>query len=171
MDPSYNLQDVVRCEICEKPVQLLYCETCSIGLCKECVGYHLFNEPIPHRVVVFKSKNSNNPKCTKHTNYQSESYCEQCDLPVCKICALKCRKRRHKAVDILVKIKTKKEIIRRDLKELEYDIFPKYKEVSSNTSDRKFNLGSHAHALIAEINKVGEDWHKKIKSKLSYNHQ
>lgn len=130
MDSSHNLQDVVRCEMCEKPVQLLYCETSSINLCKDCVGNHLFNEPIPHRVVSFKNKNSNNPKCTKHTNYQSESYCEQCDLPVCKICALKCRKRRHKTSDILAIIKTKSEIIRRDLKELEYDIFPKYKSVN-----------------------------------------
>lgn len=130
MDPSHNLQDVVRCEMCEKPVQLLYCETFSINPCKDCVGNHLFNEPIQHRVVSFKNKNSNNPKCTKHTNYQSESYCEQCDLPVCKICALKCRKRRHKTSDILAIIKTKREIIRRDLKELEYDIFPKYKSVN-----------------------------------------
>lgn len=34
------------------------------------------------------------------------------DLPVCKICALKCRKRRHKTSDILAIIKTKREIIR-----------------------------------------------------------
>lgn len=162
MDPSYNLQDVVRCEIFENPVQLLYCEICSINLCKECVGDHLFNKPIPHRVVPFKNKNSNNPKCTKHTNYQSESNCEQCDLPVFKVCALKCRKRRHKTVDILGTIKIKKEIIRRDLKELEYDIFPKYKEVSSDISDRKSNLERNANALTADINKLGEDWHRKI---------
>lgn len=41
-------------------------------------------------------------------------------------------------------------------------IFFQNTKVSTNSSDRKSNLETHAHALIADINKLGEDWHRKI---------
>lgn len=41
-------------------------------------------------------------------------------------------------------------------------IFFQNTKVSTNISDRKSNLETHADALIADINKQGEDWHRKI---------
>lgn len=152
MDPLYNLQDVVRCEKCDEPEPLLYCKTCDINLCKACVGDHHLDETITHIVVLFKKRTCNYPKCTNHTNSQSVSHCEQCDLPVCTTCVINCRKRGHKTGDILDKIKSKKEIILRDLKELEKDILPKFVEVSSNISDQKTDLQNNYHALTADIN-------------------
>lgn len=160
MDPLYSLQDVVRCKMCDTPDPLLYCKTCDINLCKACVGDHHLDVAITHIVVLFKNRKCNYPKCAKHTNSQSESHCEECDLPVCTKCALNCKKKRgHKTVDILHKIKSKKEIIFRDLKELKIDILPKFEEVSSNISDQKTDLENNYHALTADINKLGADWH------------
>lgn len=34
VDPNYNLQEVVRCHICETPGPSLHCEVCYVCLCE-----------------------------------------------------------------------------------------------------------------------------------------
>ena len=44
MKPQCIDQDVIRCTLCEDAVAPMYCESCYIDLCKDCVKTHLFDE-------------------------------------------------------------------------------------------------------------------------------
>lgn len=85
MDQQYNLQDVLRCNLCEIPVPVLYCDFCNTPLCNICVEKHLLDESNEHKIVLFNKRtfNQNLPKCTKHTIKQCELYCKNCNTPIC----------------------------------------------------------------------------------------
>lgn len=38
----HNLQDVIRCHLCDTPVPFLYCDSYHINLCKVCAANHLW---------------------------------------------------------------------------------------------------------------------------------
>lgn len=52
MEPK-NLQDMVRCNICETPNPALHCEMCNNHLCKDCEKNHLSERRTEHKVVPF----------------------------------------------------------------------------------------------------------------------
>nr|XP_022296742.1 uncharacterized protein LOC111106379 [Crassostrea virginica] len=53
-DPTYSLQDVIRCDLCETPVPPKHCAICHIHLCETCVWKHLSEETKAHYIVPFK---------------------------------------------------------------------------------------------------------------------
>lgn len=113
MDPHRSGQDVLRCDLCEDPGPSMYCDVCHSNLCKACVGEHLSDESIEHRVVPFRKRGST-LICTKHSTNICELYCEKCDDPICSLCVSSGDHEQHKKIDIFKHFENKKAEIKED---------------------------------------------------------
>lgn len=158
MDSRNSAQDVMRCDLCETHVPPLYCDVCSINLCKACTGEHILKESKLHTVVPIKLRQSTPilPKCP------CELHCERCDIPICVICITSKKHAAHDVVDILTFIEKKNKALLADLEELGKIIYPKYQEIASSFSVQKDDLNRNSEKLISAINKQGEEWHREI---------
>ena len=160
MDPRYSAQDVVRCALCRDAVAPLYCNVCHTHLCGDCVEKHFSDKSKVHTVVPLEQFMStlNYPKCPTHPSKQCELHCEQCDIPICSSCISSGKHIGHVFADF----KSKTEVIRKDLEELEISIFPKYKELTAIIKKQKTDLCKHFQNLTEELNKQGEALHREI---------
>nr|XP_019918221.2 uncharacterized protein LOC109617221 [Crassostrea gigas] len=161
MYPRTWAQDVLRCHLCETPGPRMYCDICHIHLCVACVGKHLLDESKEHKVVTFK-KRGFAPECSKHSKRLCELYCEQCDFPICVQCVSSGEHIGHKQVEILKTLQSKKDVLQRDLDELEKLIYPKYQEIVSNIPVQKADLHKNSKKLTTVLDKHGEDLHREI---------
>lgn len=164
MNPVYSLQDLVRCNLCETPVPPLYCDTCHIYICKTCTADHILDESTHHKVVPVQRRKGNSefPLCPKHSTKQCELQCEQCDIPICTYCVSSDDHLGHKAADLMKTYNSKKEIIQKDLKELEISFLERYQDIAYNIPVQKADVYRNSLELTTAINKRGEDWHKEI---------
>nr|XP_022305809.1 uncharacterized protein LOC111112569 [Crassostrea virginica] len=164
MDPRYSAQDVVRCALCRDAVAPLYCNVCHTHLCKDCVEKHFSDKSKVHNVVPLEQFLStlNYPKCPTHPTKQCELQCEQCDIPICISCISSGKHIGHKQLEISADFESKKEVLRRDLQELEKSIFPKYEESAAIIKTQKTDQFKHSQKLTAELNKQGEALQREI---------
>lgn len=166
MDPDCSLQDVIRCDLCDTPLPPLYCETCHNNLCKACAGEHLLDESKFHIVVVIKHRQPipkySYPMCTEHTTKQCELYCEQCDTSVCVQCVFSKRHNEHNVIDISKFMESRNKLLQADLEELGKFIYPMYQEIASSFLAQKTDLRRNTERLMEDLDKRGEDWHRKI---------
>ncbi|XP_052715508.1 uncharacterized protein LOC128188467 [Crassostrea angulata] len=155
MDSRAWLQDVLRCRLCETPGPPLHCDICHIHLCKACVGEHISDPSIEHKVVSFENRGLTTyyPKCPKHST-------KQCELR--SQCISSSEHEQHRKFDILESIEHKKSIIQRDLQELEKTIYPKYQEIASTILMQKADLNKNTQKLTTAIDKHGEALHREI---------
>lgn len=161
MNSDYNLQDVLRCQLCETPVPHMYCDICKLNLCKPCVGEHLSDESTEHKVVPFRKRGST-LCCTEHPTKLCELHCEQCDIPICVQCVSSGEHLGHKQSEILKCKESLNEALQKDLKELEKLFYPKHQEIASNISVQKAAVRENCKLLKTTLDKQGENLHREI---------
>nr|XP_022307850.1 uncharacterized protein LOC111113851 [Crassostrea virginica] len=161
MDPMYSLQDLIRCDLCETPVPPKHCELCHTYLCEACVREHLSDESKDHYIVPFKLRGII-PKCTKHSSKKCTKLCKTCNVPVCPLCIVSSEHKKHKTEGIGKATAKTKELIRKDLKEFDKSIYPKYQEAAINIPVQRAEVYKRSRKLTIALDKQGEDLHANI---------
>nr|XP_022300871.1 E3 ubiquitin-protein ligase TRIM36-like [Crassostrea virginica] len=155
------LQDVIRCDLCETPVPPKHCDICHKHLCEACVRKHLSEQSKDHYIVPFKLRGSI-PKCSYHSTKTCTLFCKECNFSICKICSSFGGHVQHITEDILKAMTEKKELIRKDLQELEKSIYPKYQEAATNIPVQRADVNKHSQKLTTVLDKQGEVLHTEI---------
>lgn len=158
MDPKYNLQDVVRCRICETSVYSMYCVSCLLHLCQTCVNEHLSDQSKKHKVVPYKMRKFPPvcSKCPPHPKYQCKYYCRKCCTPVCYLCATVDVHKNHEIFDIDIIFENMKSVLKSDLKELN-ELFKTYRKMESNVSDLNVFHNRNFQVFNADLERLTED--------------
>ncbi|XP_052683525.1 E3 ubiquitin-protein ligase TRIM71-like [Crassostrea angulata] len=157
-------QYVLRCDLCETPVpptECMYCDICDKYLCSPCVGKHLSDLSKEHKVVTF-GKRGSTTKCQKHSSKICELFCKQCGTPICIKCASSKEHKGHEFIDMVATLENQKEIILRDVQELEKLISPKYQEIAAIIPLQKADLNENSKKLTKAIEKHGKDLRREI---------
>lgn len=164
MDQPHNLQDVIRCQLCDNPNPELYCTVCQINLCKNCAGEHLLDESKIHTVIPIKQQRStpHYPTCPKHSTKQCELHCAKCDIPICIRCISSEEHSEHKAEDIMTTFQIKKETLQSDIQELEKFLIQEYQKMADSIRNQKDLLDKGFQKLLEVISKREDDWHRVI---------
>ena len=157
----YSLQDVIRCDLCETPVPPKHCAICYIHLCEVCVGEHLSDESKDHYIVPFKLRGIT-PKCPKHSTEVCTQLCTTCNIPVCPLCVASSEHEQHKKKDVLTLFETKRELILKDLQDLEKNIYPKYQKAATNIPVQRADVNKRSQNLTTALDKQGEALHTEI---------
>lgn len=128
------------------------------------MGEHLPDESKKHKLVSFDERGSrpNYPKCLTHSTKQCDLHCEQCDILLCLQCISSTEHHGHTTVDILQWFAGKKEVLKRELQELEKSIYPSYKEILSYIPSQISDLKINSLQIIIELIKHKDDWLREI---------
>lgn len=158
MDPLTSAQDVVLCTNCTNSAALLHCDICHLDLCEDCVIQHISDISKDHKVVPITQKGStpDYPICLKHSARRCQLHCVQCDIPICVQCSSSKEHKGHTFVDIKRAFESKKDILERDLQELEKYIRPKYLETVSSILVQKTDMIKHFQKIATALIEHGE---------------
>ncbi|XP_065939557.1 uncharacterized protein [Magallana gigas] len=165
MDPHSSAQDVHRCDLCETAIVQSYCDVCHFNLCKPCIGEHISDGYHKHAIVPFEERRSTPiyPKCKTHPHKYCECQCNDCnDIFICSSCMASNQHKGHNFVEVTEVYMIKKDIIKKDAKEYETLITPKYKEIVLDLENQIANLDGGYEKLTLELFKQGEQWHREI---------
>ncbi|XP_056002722.1 E3 ubiquitin-protein ligase TRIM71-like [Ostrea edulis] len=163
MDPFLRAQIILLCDLCKTAHLQSHCERCDINLCQTCVGKHLSDSSIRHKVVPYKHRKSfNYSKCPDHADELCKNYCEKCDVPVCLTCASSSKHEGHDISDILEKRSSKTGSLQTDLEEFESRIYPRYEEMASDVQTEKIELETNYGKLTTAADQQGEVLHGEI---------
>lgn len=157
-----NLQDVIRCNLCENPNPEHYCVSCEINFCETCAGKHLSGEFKVHTVMPNKQRRSAYyPTCPKHSTKQCELHCAKCDIPICTRC-ISSEHSEHKAKDIMIFFESKQKTLQTDIQELEKFLTHDYQEMAKSTKFQKDKVNKEFEISLDSISKLEKDWHREI---------
>ncbi|XP_056008487.1 E3 ubiquitin-protein ligase TRIM71-like [Ostrea edulis] len=163
MDPFRRAQIILLCDLCKTAHLQSHCERCDKNLCQTCVGKHLSDSSIRHKVVLYRYRKSlNYSTCPHHADELCKHYCKKCDLPVCSTCVSSSKHEGHDISDILEKLSTKTESLQKDLDELETKIYPRYEEMASDVHTEKVELETNYGKLTTIADQQGEILHREI---------
>ncbi|XP_062609214.1 uncharacterized protein LOC134270965 [Saccostrea cucullata] len=169
LDPHDRAQDVKRCQLCpEKDIKSAaetVCKTCQVDLCKDCVGHHMISNPtIRHDVVTFEYRKSEviPPQCSVHGEKQCEMFCEQCGSPICQKCLASGAHENHIVPPISEIYRSKQELIRKDMNELETSIAPIYETTLSEMKEAFISTEQKHEERQRTLDEIGKTWHNLV---------
>lgn len=163
---TMDTQDVLLCSLCKTSAAPMHCRICHTDLCKDCVEKHILDVSKDHKVVPLKQKGStpDYPICSTHSKKYCELHCQECDIPICVQCVASQKHKGHEFVDMVTALETKKDVLQKDLRELEKSIYPKYQDIASTIPLQKANMKVNSQNLITALNKQAEELHQEIDS-------
>ncbi|XP_052677673.1 uncharacterized protein LOC128158754 [Crassostrea angulata] len=166
MDPHSSAgQDIPRCDLCETANVHSYCDFCHFNLCTPCIGKHISDGYDKHKIVPFKERRSTliYPTCEIHPHKNCDFQCEDCgNIFVCSSCTASKQHKGHNFVEVTEVYKTKKEVIKKDTKDLENHIAPSYEEIALDLEKQLASLDGGYEKLTTTMSKQGEQWHREI---------
>ncbi|XP_062593873.1 uncharacterized protein LOC134255369 [Saccostrea cucullata] len=164
MDPSSSAQDVIRCDLCETAIVQMYCDFCHVNLCKPCIGEHIADDYNKHQIVPFQQRKSTliYSKCTTHETERCKFQCKECNTSVCSLCIITDTHKGHTISTLFDIFNSKRELIGKDIEELENIISPTYEEIATDIETQIANLDGEYDRLSTEVTEHGEEWHKEI---------
>lgn len=157
MESDDNLQDVLRCHLCDTPIPQLYCDLCQINLCASCVGVHILDgcDSKKHNVRPMTEKWYPNPVCSKHSARQCDLYCNTCHSSICTLCVISGEHDMHKKVEIF-------QAFQNTLDDLVKNIYPRHQKVLEDIKDRINKLKQQGAKLTDDLNNHGKALHREI---------
>ncbi|XP_065938047.1 E3 ubiquitin-protein ligase TRIM71-like [Magallana gigas] len=165
MDPHSSAQDVPRCDLCETAIVHSYCDFCHFNLCKPCEVDHISDGYDKHKIVPFKERRSTliYPTCEKHPHKNCDFQCEDCgNIFVCSSCTASKQHKGHNFVEVTEVYNAKKEVIKKETKDLKNHIAPKYEKIARDLKNQLANLDGGYEKLTSAMSKQGEQWHREI---------
>lgn len=159
-------QDILRCDVCDRPDHPFHCDICQIDLCKVCVGDHLLNSSRRHQIVPFEERGSSliYSICQTHSSRQCELHCESCDVAICVHCFSSGNHQNHRIVDAKSFFERKKVDIQKDLHEFETIISIKYQDIVDDFMGQKDKLNTYSENLKKDLVKLEECWHRELQT-------
>ncbi|XP_062590275.1 tripartite motif-containing protein 2-like [Saccostrea cucullata] len=133
-------QDIICCQLCPNPVEH-HCNLCHVDLCPSCIAKHMADKSSEHEVVGYTSRKKHSfvlPLCPSHKNNRCETYCQDCDIPICIQCVIGLHKK-HEFTDISDILQEYKRQINSDAEELESIILPRYRNIDLGTTTADFD--------------------------------
>ena len=162
MNSVDDLQDVIRCDLCETAVPFYCCDICHTNLCKTCVGGHMSDRSTEHNVIPFEERKST-ITCAKHSVKKCELHCEHCNIPICSSCISSNEHDLHKKFDITENFKSKRKLLQRDIQEIGEVILPEHEHIMSRIQRRKDDLREYAEDFKRKLKEEEEDKIQKIR--------
>ena len=108
-------------------------------------------------------------RCTLCRDAVAPMYCSVCYMHLCRECVkkhLSDKSRVHTVVSLeqflSTEFESNRNVLRRDLQELEKYIFPKYQESASMIKNQKTDQHKHSQKLTEELKEQGEALHREI---------
>ncbi|XP_061167712.1 E3 ubiquitin-protein ligase TRIM71-like [Saccostrea echinata] len=169
MDTVTSAPDVRQCDLCETVEVEIHCDSCLANLCKSCVGAHMItDESKDHKLIKLQSRKSTRlyPECKYHNKQQCIMYCNQCEIPVCKMCLASDQHRSHQVSEILKVVNEKKDKLIKERNELNETVYPSYQDIASDVQHRMRQLEKEYGDLSSAITKHGRAWHREIEKLL-----
>lgn len=162
MDP--RAQDVVRCELCDTTTAEMHCDTCLINVCKACVGEHMFDESIDHKIVKFNSRKTTilYPFCLEHSKKRCDMYCKVCDFTVCSLCITSDAHIGHKIMSLLKKCEIIKKDIQKDNEDLRSNVTPLYQKLLYDVEMKIKEVEEKYEETSNLLQTQSDDWHQQI---------
>ena len=102
------------------------------------------------------------PKCIKHSSKKCTQLCTECNSLICSVCVASGEHEEHGKKDILKMFKNKKELMQKDLQDLEKSIYPRYQEAVTNIPIQRADVNKHFQKLKTALDKQGEALHTEI---------
>ena len=140
-----------------------HCDICHIHLCEACVGKHLYDESKEHYTFPFKLKRFT-LKCPTHSSKSCTQLCTECSISVCSKCVSSGQHKEHERMDILKMFITKKDLMQKELQDLDTTIYAKYQEVQQTSQFRKIMYENTHRKWQQHLDKQGKALHKEIDS-------
>lgn len=150
LNSQYSGQDVSRCSLCKTAVASFNCDICHIDLCNDCLENHFSDTSKIHHVVPI-GQSCVILKCQTHPAHICALHCSQCDLQICSQCVISKNHKEHCMVDFQKNYKNKKEMLRRDIRELEKVINPTFQDALQNIPGYKREASKHSKNLRTDI--------------------
>lgn len=153
-------QESLQCDLCNSLQPPLHCMECQINLRKTCVGDHLTDLSIDHKVVPFQNQGTvpRYLQCQSHPKKRCELHCNNCDLPVCNICLLSNSHKGHTLLESLEVLRSKKEVIRKDFEATQNFM----KKLPLSTKKEKSKVKTCYTNLSTMVTKQGDIWRREI---------
>nr|XP_022311589.1 uncharacterized protein LOC111116857 [Crassostrea virginica] len=157
-------QDVITCDLCDKPTQQ-FCNSCQANLCDKCVKKHRDEfKSLIHEIVPFLERKIQLvfPECSEHSGQRCEVNCKKCNKPVCIKCIGLGPHKGHDVEELTETHEKKIRKIKSDTEEIKAKIIPKYQNEDQNIGNTISKAKLKIDDIGRESKKLRKLWHQEV---------